>query len=120
MSSGIECLLKAANSGHLEAMYVLGIIMIIHGDETKEHGMKIIIDMKKLKTKNKIEKIRENFSRTLGSMWVKNTMVVGRAMPICCTIQEHPKSSGWEKRVNSQCEACSCDQEIVYLWKILR
>lgn len=120
MNSGIKCLLKAAKSGHLEAKYVLGIIMILHGDETKEQGMKIIIDMKQLPTKRKhVEKIRENFSRTLGSMWVKNTMVVEQAMPTCCTRQDHAKSIGLNKLADLECQACSCDQEIIHLWEIL-
>lgn len=119
MSSSIDCLMRAAKSGHLEAMYVLGIIMILHGGESKEQGMKIIIDMKTLQTKENIDRIRERFSRTLGSMWVNNTMVVGQVMPTCCTIGEHPKSSRWGKLEDSGCEACSCDQEIVHLWEIL-
>ncbi|KAL8148153.1 putative F-box protein At1g67623 [Apium graveolens] len=120
MNSGIECLLKAAKSGHLEAMYVLGLIMILHGEETKEQGMKIIIDMKNLQTKRKnIQKIRESFSTTLGSIWVKNTMVVGQAMPTCCTRQDHAKSIGLNKLADLECAACSCDQEIVHLWEIL-
>lgn len=116
MNSGIECLSKAAESGHLEAMYVLGVLMIIHGDETKEQGMKIIIDMKQVPT---IEKIRENFSRTLGLMWVNNSMVAGQAMPTCCTRQDHAKSIGLKKLAHLECEACSCDQEIVHMWEVL-
>ncbi|KAK1358350.1 F-box domain-containing protein [Heracleum sosnowskyi] len=121
INSGIECLRRAANSGHLVAMYVFGIILILHGGEDKEIGMKIITDMKRSQTRNKIEEIRESFSRTLQLMWVQNTMVVGKARPICCRTHRAANSTFhlWKKFADLECEACCCDQEIINLWEIV-
>ncbi|XP_074361617.1 putative F-box protein At1g67623 [Apium graveolens] len=121
INSGIECLRRAANLGHLEAMYVLGIILILHGGEDKEKGMKIITDMKKSQTRNKVKEIREKFSRTLKLMWVNNTMVVGQRRPRCCTVHRDAKSKFhlWNKFADLDCEACCCDQEIINLWEIV-
>ena len=112
---------RAANSGHLEATFVIGMILILHGGEDKERGMKIIINMKKLQPRKKIAEIREKFSRTLRSMWVKNTALMGKARPICCTTHGRANSTFhmWKRFADLECEACCCDQEIIHLWEIL-
>lgn len=111
---------KAANSGHLGAMYVTGITLIIHGGEEKEKGMKIIIDMRKSETtRKKMKEVREKFSSKIRSRWTKNRMVAGRRRPICCTRHEELTSTyhGWEEFGDTECEACNCDQEILNLWE---
>lgn len=102
-------------------MYVFGIILILHGGEDKEKGMKIITGMKKSQTRKKIKEIRENFSRTLKDMWVQNTMVVGQKRPRCCTMHRDAEAMFqlWKRFADLDCEACCCDQEIIHLWDIV-
>ncbi|KAL1825536.1 hypothetical protein ACET3Z_012325 [Daucus carota] len=80
---GMDCLNKAMTCGHLDATYAVGMILILKGGESKNNGMQMIYDLKKINcTKTKFEEIRQKFLRRL--LWIKNTFLVGREMPICC------------------------------------
>lgn len=116
LNSGFQYLRRAANLGHLEVEYVTGIILILDGGEElgKQTGMKIIGDMKKSKKKGKeIKDIREKFSS-----FFRTTEVLEQVRPTCCTRHQHAEIAN-ENIANSGCEACSCDEEIVHLWKVI-
>lgn len=120
----MECLWKAANLGHLEATYVIGILGILLGGESKQRGMKIICDMKKSKmTRHRIQEIGEKFLRTLQSnFWLSPKSMVKQRWSTCCTRHPHAKLVilGWETyEVDLECEACLCDQEIFHVRNVI-
>ena len=65
----MDCLHKAMTSGHLDATYAVGMILILKGAEAKNKGMQIIFDIKKINcTRTKFEEIRQKFLRRL--LWI--------------------------------------------------
>ena len=117
----MQNLQTAMNTGHLVAKYAIGIILILQGGVHKLQGMQIILSMKKSSATTTIFKeVRENFLEMIKSMWITSTMIVGQEKPQCCT--KHTTNSArkqhWED-VDSESEDCSCDQELVHLWKVL-
>ena len=115
----MDCLHKAMTSGHLDATYAVGMILILKDSESKNNGMQMIYDLKKINcTKTKFEEIHQKVLQRL--LWIKNTFIVGRKMPICCK-NHNVKDSGWKdfKDLDLDCHHCCCDQEIVHLWKHL-
>ncbi|KAK1352306.1 hypothetical protein POM88_053570 [Heracleum sosnowskyi] len=118
--TGMQNLETAMNSGHLGGKYALGIILLLQGGVYKLDGMEMILSMKKTSTATDLEEIRKSFLGIIKGLWIRNTMIVRQKMPQCCT--KHPTdSAGWDgvKEVDLQCEDCSCDQELVHLWKVL-
>lgn len=121
----MEFLWRAANLGNSEAKYMIGIILILlHGGEAKQKGMKIIFDLKKSKiSRHGIREIRKKFQSILKSYfrWSNKKSMVEHIRPICCTMHEHVKLmidtwDGYED-VDSECQACRCDQELIHLWE---
>lgn len=110
----------AKNNGHLGSKYAIGVILILQGGEHKEHGMQMILSIKKSTTDTILEEIRKNFLEIIKGMWIRNTMIVGQGMPQCCT-KHTSNSAPWDgvEHVNLQCEDCSCDQELLILGSVL-
>ncbi|KAK1352300.1 hypothetical protein POM88_053564 [Heracleum sosnowskyi] len=111
----------AMNSGHLGGKYALRIILIPQGGVHKLDGMEMILSMKKSTTATDLKEIRKSFLGIIKGLWIRNTMInVRQEMPQCCT-KNPTDSARWDgvKEVDLQCEDCSCDQELVHLWKVL-
>lgn len=119
---GMQNLQAAMNTGHLGAKYATGIVLLLQGGVHKLRGKPIILSMKKSSTTTTttFKEIRENFLEIIKGMWIRSTMIVGQEKPQCCT-KHTTNSAGWEQSedVDSECEDCSCDQELVHLWNVL-
>nr|XP_027060863.1 uncharacterized protein LOC113687457 [Coffea arabica] len=115
--SASECLEEAANSGHADAAYALGIIYIfVGGDELKRKGMSLLSGMKKSGIlKGRVKLCRDNLRALLRMIWVKNP-VFANPTPICCAMTHERKTSSWPMDADdveeSTCEGCACDEEI--------
>ncbi|XP_027171588.1 putative F-box protein At1g67623 [Coffea eugenioides] len=115
--SALECLEEAANSGHADAAYALGIIYIfIGGDELKRKGMRLLSRMKKSRIlKGKVKLCCDNLRVLLRMIWVKNPVFLNPT-PICCAMTHERKTSSWPMDADdveeSTCEGCACDEEI--------
>nr|XP_027126133.1 putative F-box protein At1g67623 [Coffea arabica] len=116
--SALECLEEAANSGHADAAYALGIIYIfLGGDELKRKGMRLLSGLKKSRIlKAKQFHPRHNLRALLRMIWVKNPLFLNPT-PICCAMTHERKTSSWpmdadDVEEESTCEACACDEEI--------
>ncbi|CDP16240.1 unnamed protein product [Coffea canephora] len=115
--SALECLEEAANSGHADAAYALGIIYIfVGGDELKRKGMRLLSGMKKSGIlKGRVKLCRDNLRALLRMIWVKNP-VFANPTPICCAMTHDRKTFSWPMDADdveeSTCEGCACDEEI--------
>ncbi|XP_027122098.1 putative F-box protein At1g67623 [Coffea arabica] len=115
--SALECLEEAANSGHADAAYALGIIYIfVGGDELKRKGISLLSGMKKSGIlKGRVKLCRDNLRALLRMIWVKNP-VFANPTPICCAMTHERKTSSWPMDADdveeSTCEGCACDEEI--------
>ncbi|XP_071925386.1 putative F-box protein At1g67623 [Coffea arabica] len=115
--SALECLEEAANSGHADAAYALGIIYIFFGgDELKRQGILLLSGMKKSRIlKGRVKLCRENLRALLRMIWVKNPMFLNPTL-ICCAMTHDKKTSSWPMDADdveeSTCEGCACDEEI--------
>ncbi|XP_019259774.1 PREDICTED: putative F-box protein At1g67623 [Nicotiana attenuata] len=130
----IECLVKAAETGHLGAQYVISIIQVFIGGEFKQNGITAIGKMKANKPMRRaLGECRKNLVEILNSIWVLNPIFLAQN-PYCCTLH-HKRSykNKWrqwpsfdsddededEDEDHFSCDACSCDEEVAYLVKIL-
>ncbi|XP_071916294.1 uncharacterized protein [Coffea arabica] len=115
--SALECVEEAANSGHADAAYALGIIYIfVGGDELKRKGMRLLSGMKKSKIlKGRVKLCRDKLRALLRMIWVKNPVFLNPT-PICCAVTHERKTSSWPMDADdveeSTCEGCACDEEI--------
>ncbi|XP_027090290.1 putative F-box protein At1g67623 [Coffea eugenioides] len=112
--SALENLEEAANSGHADAAYALGIIYIfVGGDELKRKGMRLL--MKSRILKGRVNLCRQNLRALLRMIWVKNPVFLNPT-PICCAMTHERKTSSWpmdaDEVEESTCEGCACDEEI--------
>nr|XP_027060775.1 putative F-box protein At1g67623 [Coffea arabica] len=117
LDSALECLEEAANSGHADAAYALGIIYIfVGGDELKRKGMRLLSGLKKSRfLQGGVKVCRDNSRALLRMIWVKNP-VFQNPKPICCAMTHERKTSSWPMDAadveESTCEGCACDEEI--------
>ncbi|KAL3813589.1 hypothetical protein ACJIZ3_014857 [Penstemon smallii] len=113
IEAAYKCLQRAVNLGHLGAMYVTCIVLLLSGDDkSKKEGIKFLGRMKKSKNlRSKVLICREKLIKNLSSVWVENQDL---RIPVCCTLQNnHKRRSSWSDIEESvQCEACSADNEI--------
>ncbi|XP_027099035.1 putative F-box protein At1g67623 [Coffea arabica] len=112
--SALECVEEAANSGHADAAYALGIIYIfVGGDELKRKGMRLLKKSRILKGRVKL--CRDNLLALLRMIWVKNPVFLNPT-PICCAMTHERKTSSWpmdaDEVEESTCEGYACDEEI--------
>ena len=113
----MECLEEAANSGHADAAYALGIIYIfVGGDELKRKGMRLLSGLKKSRIlQGGVKLCRDNLRALLRMIWVKNPVFLNPT-PICCAMTHERKTSSWPMDADdveeSTCEGCACDEEI--------
>ncbi|XP_027155910.1 putative F-box protein At1g67623 [Coffea eugenioides] len=112
--SALENLEEAANSGHADAAYALGIIYIfVGGDEFKRKGMRLL--MKSRLLQGRVNLCRQNLRALLRMIWVKNPVFLNPT-PICCAMTHERKTSSWpmhpDEVEESTCEGCACDEEI--------
>lgn len=128
MQSGMECLWRAASLGHMGALYVKGIILLLNGGEFQQEGMKIMSDLKnKLKHKRRsIRDCREKLTRILGGIWTRRRppVLLGQSDGLratCCASHQYREYVEWTafQDVNLECEACICDQEVASVSKKL-
>ncbi|XP_071926206.1 putative F-box protein At1g67623 [Coffea arabica] len=111
LDRSLECLEDAANSGHPDAAYALGIIYIFVGtDELKRRGMRLLTGLQW-----GLKLCRENLRALLRMIWVKNPVFLNPT-PICCAMTHERKTSSWPMDVDdveeSTCEGCACDEEV--------
>ncbi|XP_016454997.1 putative F-box protein At1g67623 [Nicotiana tabacum] len=126
----IECLVKAAEGGHLGAEYVISIIQVLIGGELKENGIAAIGKMKANKPMRRaLGEYRKNLVEILNSIWVVNPIFLAQN-PYCCTLHyKRSYKNKWrqwpsfdsddEDDDDFRCDACSCDEEVAHLLKIL-
>nr|XP_027083720.1 uncharacterized protein LOC113706022 [Coffea arabica] len=117
VDSALECLEEAANSGHPDAAYALGIIYIFVGtDELKRRGIRLLSGLKKSRfLQGGVKLCRDNLRALLRMIWVKNPVFLNPT-PICCAMTHERKTSSWPMDADdveeSTCEGCACDEEI--------
>ncbi|CDP20768.1 unnamed protein product [Coffea canephora] len=112
--SALECVEEAANSGHADAAYALGIIYIFVGrDELKCKGLRLLKKSRILKGRVKL--CSDNLLALLRMIWVKN-LVFLNPTSICFAMTHERKTSSWpmdaDEVEESTCEDCACDEEI--------
>lgn len=122
IESSLENLKKAANLGHLGALYVVGIISLFSGDEFKQAGMQILIAMKRsTSTKRRVRECRKNLMAIIRTIWIRNHVVLEQTPRCCLTRDQHAIKTGFpsndhngdeEDEDNLSCDACKCDREI--------
>ncbi|CAA0821293.1 Unknown protein [Striga hermonthica] len=114
LKSACKHLLKAVKLGHVEAIYLTCIILLLCGDnESRKKGVNMLARLRKSKSaQNKFKIWRNNLLRKLREMWVKNPDLV--EPPKCCpSPDQHPWKNQWcEDDECSECEACNADREI--------
>ncbi|CAK9181536.1 unnamed protein product [Ilex paraguariensis] len=126
LDSALECLKKAASSGHIGALYVLGIILLFHGDEFKQEGIQLLSGMKesKMSKRRVLKDCRENLKAIIRRIWIKNSIVLENR-PVCCTMgDQHKKKEGWASETDEEdnyqyCQACTCDREVASICTML-
>ncbi|KAG5601404.1 hypothetical protein H5410_032774 [Solanum commersonii] len=95
-SNELGILSQAADSGHIDASYVLAIISIFNGGESMRKGLMFITNMTPLKLRRCREKLRDTLYGR-----VPEPHLLGER-PICYTVQS----------LHFRCELCRCDLEI--------
>ena len=116
MEAALECLQGAAQSGHDEAAYALGIIFLFGGDHLKSKGMALIGGMKNSEIqKRKVKHCRDRLRRILRTIWVQNPVVLSQR-PICCGMQHNSRRcSCLIHEIDEEdmtCDDCAWDDEI--------
>ncbi|XP_027083569.1 putative F-box protein At1g67623 [Coffea arabica] len=116
VEAALECHDEAAQSGHDEAAYALGIIFLFGGDHLNPKGMTLISGMKKSETqKRKVKHCRDSLRRILRRIWVQNPVVLSQR-PICYGMQHNSRRCSWPMHEIDEeditCEGCACDDEI--------
>ncbi|XP_027150457.1 putative F-box protein At1g67623 [Coffea eugenioides] len=117
LDAALECLEEAADSGHPDAAYALGIIYLFVGtDEFKRRGMGLLSGLQKSRFLQGAWKLcRENLRALVRMIWVKNPVFLNPA-PICCAMTHERKTSSWPMDADDveeiTCEGCACDEEI--------
>ncbi|KAL5569922.1 hypothetical protein UlMin_026497 [Ulmus minor] len=116
--SGLDALLKAANAGHLESSYVVGIILVCSEDESSiEEGKRLLSD---IKTNQQMKQCREKLEEIRGIIWLnQNENFLKPKKDFDCPF-EHKIKRGWnEDEDYMHCEACKWNQEILNVCRAL-
>ncbi|GKV35164.1 hypothetical protein SLEP1_g43468 [Rubroshorea leprosula] len=119
--SGLKNLKKAVENGHVDAIYVYGIILLCSGDENKrEEGLKLLSSFKKSQPKGfKLSECRErveNITRLMADIiwrpWVHRLV---REQELCSHSKryryEDPWLPGLTRELEGCCEKCELDNE---------
>ena len=127
--SGLEYLKRAAEKGHLEAIYVYGIVLLCSEGQLKQEGLKIVSCLKSSKSRGLTE-CRKRIKTLIWGMWIKNSIVRQQAL---CSNPKKPcqvlkKIKGWESSEGELdeddetdlCEACRCNCEVTWFSNMLR
>ncbi|XP_030451673.2 F-box protein At1g67340-like [Syzygium oleosum] len=116
---GMELLKRAAQIGHLEASYVVGLLLIGKGGEFKEEGVRLL---RKVYASGRVVECRKKYLDAVRNMWWNNaTIFKGEPPHYDCRMQnEHCERRGWVRDIdhydNTECEQCICraETEIIY------
>ncbi|MBA0720418.1 hypothetical protein Golax_008040 [Gossypium laxum] len=132
---GLHCLKKAAEKGHVEAIYTYGIILICFGGELREQGLRIISSLDLTNSSKRRTRIvtscRLKTENLLSNMWVYAALTEPTRISRSCDsdITERPNSSStssegqaWEasKNVGYCCDPCFWDGEATLFCSLLR
>lgn len=114
--NSIDYLKKAADKSHTEALYVLGIVLLYHPDESKKEGGKQILINFKNSDSNKIKSLqyRLNLKAFISSLWKGNDYFFYKR-PLFCKVEAHYICKGWNlysRYMNTNCLDCPYDLEI--------
>ncbi|KAF9599947.1 hypothetical protein IFM89_001982 [Coptis chinensis] len=118
---GLAFLARAAYFGHVEACYVLGIVLICTDDHTRQEGMELLTIVEKCK---KGSRCRQRIKMILRDLWLNHTFHPRE--PLCtdpgCSKAVHMSRRGWARDDDEEfdCEACKCDREVKLFCKGLR
>ncbi|XP_060183049.1 F-box protein At2g35280-like [Lycium barbarum] len=127
----MKYLVKAAETGHLGAQYIISLIQVIMGDEElKQKAIASIGTMKATKPlRRALGECRKNLAHILRSIWVLNPMVLGQNPPCCSLHYKRSYKNKWRQWPSFDdeddddadfcCYACSCDEEVAHLLNIL-
>ncbi|OAY34371.1 putative F-box protein At1g67623 [Manihot esculenta] len=143
--SGLKMLERAASKGHVEATYVYGILLVCHGAELRNKGVKLLSDLKRSKSSLVITECRKKVQRITWGMWVNNYVVgIGPAqeeeymkkrktcsscnskLAMCSFTTDQSKTrSGWTSDEDFEddpfsCDSCLWDLEANLFCKMLR
>lgn len=120
--SGLENLRRATKLGHVEASYVLGMILICNGEDLeKQEGMKVLNTMMSLKLTTDC---RKKFKAIRDVMWLMEKLDRYQKPKICTRHPPMKKGQGWHS-IDSEdadelpCQACRYDREVLIFRNIL-
>lgn len=118
--SGITYLQQAADKGHMEALYTLGIVLLFNEDESNiDMGKQIIMSFQKSDfTKIQSINYRFNLKAYIKSLW-KSDDYYFYTWPIFCNVEAHYKDKNWcyySRHENTGCANCIFDLEIYGLF----
>ncbi|KAL4282449.1 hypothetical protein GQ457_16G011030 [Hibiscus cannabinus] len=97
--SGLRCLKKATEKGHVETIYAYGIILICFGGELREQGLQIVSSLNLMnsngmkKSSKTIVNCRSKTERFLSNMWVYVTLTKSKHVDCNCNPDINGKKS---------------------------
>ncbi|CAA2995297.1 F-box At1g67623 [Olea europaea subsp. europaea] len=119
--SALKYLKKAVKLGHIGALHVICIILLLSDGECKRSGIAILSKMKKSRElRRKLKDYRNNLTHMLcTTIWVNRSLHINH-LPICCT-QTHPaKKHAWPpmtiEEEDVSCDACIGDAELAFIF----
>lgn len=121
IDSGFDCLKLAYNMRHLEASYVLGIILLCRDGDSFQKGLDILKSLYKSTNTIKLRECRRTVSTLIRTMWIRN--YINPSYKADCTNKSWiPKTIGWpsDEEIDLCCENCKCYEEVVFFCKMLR
>ncbi|KAG4129898.1 hypothetical protein ERO13_D09G108500v2 [Gossypium hirsutum] len=132
--SGLRCLKKATEKGHVEAVYTYGIILICLDGELRKQGLRVLSSLHLPKpnqgNSRMIASCRSKTEKFLSCMWVHVALTGPKG--ICCNcdcdIEEKPNHStpsecqAWDASndVSHCCDYCFWDREANLFCSLLR
>ncbi|XP_047314503.1 putative F-box protein At1g67623 [Impatiens glandulifera] len=115
---GLEYLQKAANYGHLGALYVTGIISLFGDNESNKKGIEIL---NQNVLKGILWKCRKEMILFIFRLWTNIPSIMNKVV-VCCLNHEYTYQKKWrftwpvdDGDDNVECKACKCDRELDYL-----
>ncbi|KAK9292663.1 hypothetical protein L1049_020641 [Liquidambar formosana] len=110
---GLQCIKRAANLGHVEASYILGIILLCSGEEFRQQAIQLLDSIRNSRV-TKVGECRKKLKATLRGMWVMNKLNPKQKPMECKMRDQHKRTKGWstEDDDDLHCQACGFDCEV--------
>ncbi|KAE8705732.1 P-loop containing nucleoside triphosphate hydrolases superfamily protein isoform 1 [Hibiscus syriacus] len=127
--SGLHCLKKATEKGHVEAMYAYGIILICLGGELREQGLRVLSSLDLEKSNKGVSKMivncRSKTKKILRCMWVYETLAAPEGIDCDCDRDRDSSSledEAWEasNNVGHCCDTFFWEREANLFSNLLR